>query len=51
MDKFVLATPYRREYIMAMADGKTGHEVDTSLEREVARIWAAVKGLKRDKHV
>ena len=43
--------PYRREYIMAMADGKTGHEIDTSLEREVARIWAEVKGLKGSKHV
>jgi chromosome partitioning protein len=42
---------YRPSYIAAMAEGKTGHEVDSSLEREVARIWSAVKQIKRDKNV
>jgi chromosome partitioning protein len=37
--------PYRKAYITAMAEGKTGHEVDTTLAREVAGIWKDVKAI------
>ena len=41
----------RRSHIDAMAEGKTGPEVDTSARAEVERIWAAVKQIKRGNNV
>ena len=37
--------PYHKAFITAMADGKTGQETDTTLQRKVADVWEQLKAV------